>query len=281
MSLRHFKKNSLFSGIFFLIVFSLLALLDFSPELKGFETLVSLFIAFFTLYIVVDVLANIIATSYRGFYSLPREHFDNFTIGVTTASVLIKTASLFFLAFYFFEIDIQFFLTSLGLFSVALAWLLKDYVNNIIDGLIILFSENLKIKDYIIVDDYKGVINHITLLETELRTDEGDIVHIPNTLLLEKPVVNFSRGRVKTINYSFELEKKYFSKIEKLEKFLKDCIPDNFPEVMTRERFYFKIDEIKSDRMSISLQIPVGKYNFDLEEKIKKFISLKILAFIK
>jgi len=281
MSLRHFKKNSLFSGLFFLIVFSLLSLLEFPPDMKGFETLVSMFIAFFALYIVVDVFATIISTSYRRLYSLPKEHFDNFTIGVTTASVLIKAASLIFLIFFFFEIDVLFFITSLGLFSVALAWLLKDYVNNIIDGLIILFSENLKINDYIIVDDYKGVINHITLLETELRTDEGDIVHIPNTLLLEKPVVNFSRGRVKTISYHFELEKKYFSKVEKLEKFLKDCIPSNFPEVMTRERFYFKIDEIKSDKMNVSLQIPVGKYNFDLEEKIKKFISLKILNFIK
>lgn len=281
MSLRHFKKNSFFSGIFFLIIFSLLSLLDFSPELRGFETLVSLFVAFFAVYIIVDVFAIIIASSYRGFHSLPKEHFDNFTIGVTTASILIKAASLLFLAFFFFDIDLQFFLTSLGLFSVALAWLLKDYVNNIIDGLIILFSENLQIKDYIIVDGYKGVINHITLLETELRTDEGDIVHIPNTLLLDKPVINYSRGRVKTINYSFELEKKYFSRVEKLEKFLADSIPDAFPEVMTRERFYFKIENIQSDKMNISLQIPVGKYNFDLEEKIKKFISLKILKFIK
>ncbi len=281
MSLGNFKKKSFYSGIFFLIFFSLLSFLTLSPKYKGFEILILLFLTFFSVYLIVDIFAILLSTIYRTIYKLPKEHFDNFTIGVTTASLLIKASFLLFLTFFFFEIDLQFFLTSLGLFSVALAWLLKDYVNNIIDGLIILFSENLKINDYIIVDAYKGVINHITLLETELRTDEGDIVHIPNTLLLEKPVVNFSRGRVKTINYSFELEKKYFSKVEKLEKFLRDCIPDNFPEVMTKERFYFKIDEIKSNKMTISLQIPIGKYSFDLEENIKKFISLKILNFIK
>lgn len=53
-----------------------------------------------------------------------------------------------------------------------------------------------------------------------------------------------------------------------------------FDEVIDKDLFHFRISKITKEFAFIIFEIPVSKYNFKIEEKIKKFTSIKLMEFI-
>ena len=66
-------------------------------------------------------------------------------------------------------------------FLILLAF--KDIVPNFISGVMIKKKKSLKVGEFINILNTKGNIIKITLLETQIKTKEGDIIHIPNVLI--------------------------------------------------------------------------------------------------
>lgn len=62
--------------------------------------------------------------------------------------------------------------------------LLKDYVS----GYYLLFERHFRVGDRIVVDPFTGMITEIRLRVTMLKTDDGDVVVVPNSLLFSRPV---------------------------------------------------------------------------------------------
>lgn len=248
--------------------------------LNGLNLTFNFIIGILIINLIVDFSLLVIISSYRKKYKLPKEHYDNFTVGMTMLTYILKFLIFVYLLFYIFKIDVQVFFASLALFSVALAWLFKEYIDNLLDGIIISFSNNFKIKDYIKIDDYKGRINFITLQNIELKTDEGDIVYIPNTLILEKPVINYSKINFKTIDFEFSLPFYVLKNFKKLINYIEENVSKEFSEVLDKEKFDFKINEIEKNYIKVTLNIPVNRYNFAIEDKIKKHIGLIVIDFL-
>lgn len=58
-----------------------------------------------------------------------------------------------------------------------------DIIPNLISGIVIKKRKSLSIGQYINIMNTKGEIIEIKLFETLIKTKEGDIIHIPNSLL--------------------------------------------------------------------------------------------------
>ncbi len=65
---------------------------------------------------------------------------------------------------------------------------IKDFIPNIISGIILNKKRSLKIGDKIEVQNTKGKILEINLVETKIETSEKDIIWIPNSILLKNMV---------------------------------------------------------------------------------------------
>ena len=65
---------------------------------------------------------------------------------------------------------------------------IKDFVPNLLAGVSILKNEVVKVGDNIIVDGIKGKVVQVTLVETELKSKEGDIIWVPNNFLVKHVV---------------------------------------------------------------------------------------------
>lgn len=111
-------------------------------------------------------------------------------------------------------------------------------------------------------------------------TDEGDVVFIPNTLLFQREVVNYSKVKFKRIIYNFEIDKSLFPKIRKVEKSILRNLQKEFEEIIEEGKFSLKINTIDHEGASLSAEIPVKKYDFSTEFAIKKNISLSVMEFI-
>ena len=65
----------------------------------------------------------------------------------------------------------------------------KDFIPNLVSGLILHQKRNIKPGEKIEVNDIEGEVINITLIETKIRTKSGDIVYIPNSILTKNVVI--------------------------------------------------------------------------------------------
>ncbi len=72
------------------------------------------------------------------------------------------------------------------LVSVILS--VKDYIPNLIAGLSIYKREMIKLGDVIKVQDVKGKVIKISLIETHIQTRKKEIIHIPNSIITKNKV---------------------------------------------------------------------------------------------
>ncbi|ASC71687.1 mechanosensitive ion channel protein MscS [Halomicronema hongdechloris C2206] len=97
--------------------------------------------------------------------------------------------------------NLGFQLTSLGIIlgglGVGIGFGLQTITNDFVSGLIVLFERNLKVNDFIELDDHNfsglmGTIQEVKLRSTIIRTlDNGDVV-IPNNELISRRILNWS-----------------------------------------------------------------------------------------
>lgn len=68
----------------------------------------------------------------------------------------------------------------------------QSLVANLIAGFMISFSRRFNIGDTIDVEGHKGEVEEITLLHTQIKLEDGNHMLIPNKLLSELKIINFS-----------------------------------------------------------------------------------------
>jgi len=128
----------------------------------------------------------------------------NFLLGITWISNILNVIAALLALMFLFAINPLEFLTSLTIVAAAIAILSKDYVTNMINGLIIMFTDQFSLGDQIKIGDNTGKISDITLLNLVLKNENDDSIIIPNNLVFAAQVVNQNQKR-KNIKLYFEL----------------------------------------------------------------------------
>ena len=83
------------------------------------------------------------------------------------------------LAFPSFELaDI---IATLGVGSVAIGFAFQDIFKNFLAGIILLVEEPFRIGDEIVIGDYEGKVENISIRTTKIRTFTGERVLLPNS----------------------------------------------------------------------------------------------------
>lgn len=253
---------------------------EFVAKFKLLDLTVIILFYFSIVAVGLDFIKIIILSSYRKRNKLEVGKKDNITVGIERIYWLVVVLGWFFMLLYLNNIDMLSFFTTFALVSVAFSWIFKEYINNLIDGLLILFSSDFKIGDYVKISEFKGKIKDITFINSTLITDEGDLVFIPNSLILQKEVINFSKVKNKRIIYDFEIDKSLFPKIRKVEKSILKHLRHEFEEIIDSDSFYLKVNSVTHQGAELSAEISVKKYNFSIENEIEKNISLSVMEFI-
>jgi small-conductance mechanosensitive channel len=95
-------------------------------------------------------------------------------IGVWTVGILIACV----LAFPGLELgDI---ITTLGVGSVAIGFTFQDIFKNFLAGVILLAEEPFRIGDEVVIGDYQGKVENISMRTIRIRTYQGERVLLPN-----------------------------------------------------------------------------------------------------
>jgi small-conductance mechanosensitive channel len=120
----------------------------------------------------------------------PFEHIFYFIKNILHIFIFIAS-SIFALGI--FGVDVQGIITSLGLFSFALGFALKDVISNFLSGLFMFLYGPFKIGDTIIIDEYDGTVVQMdiryTVLERKTSDLETESCYIPNSYLTSAKII--------------------------------------------------------------------------------------------
>ena len=116
--------------------------------------------------------------------------------------------------------DISAFIASLGIGSLAIALAAKDALSNVFGSLTILLDKPFKINDWIKANDIEGTVESISFRSTCIRTFEQELVYIPNSLLANGPITNYSLREKRRITYNLGLT--YGTTINQMQKVVDD-----------------------------------------------------------
>jgi small-conductance mechanosensitive channel len=83
-------------------------------------------------------------------------------------------------------------LTTVGVIGLMLAFAVRDIASNFISGVLLILSKELLIGDAIEVNGVEGKIEKITVRTTSVRRYDGALVIVPNSMIVNEPVVDFS-----------------------------------------------------------------------------------------
>lgn len=79
-----------------------------------------------------------------------------------------------------------------GGLGIGIGFGLQDITKNFVSGLTLLFERTIKVGDFVEFDGLSGYVKAISLRSTVIRTREGGDVFVPNSILSENRILNWS-----------------------------------------------------------------------------------------
>ena len=114
--------------------------------------------------------------------------------------------------------DISAFIASLSIGSLAVAFAAKDALANVFGSMIILLDKPFKIGDWIKANGIEGIVESVSFRSTCIRTFPQELVYIPNSLLSNTPITNYTLRERRRIDFTLGLT--YGTTAAQIEEFI-------------------------------------------------------------
>ncbi|MFN7118681.1 MAG: mechanosensitive ion channel family protein [Saprospiraceae bacterium] len=217
---------------------------------------------------------------YRRRKQIPYSQPDNVVLGLQNIYYLLLSGATIVLVLAFMGIPPENLFTSLSLVAAAIAIVSKDYISEIISGMIISFSREISIGDYIKIGNHKGKIIDLNLTKIVFLNEDDDIMYIPNNTVFNSEIVNYTRKQIKRVNIEFEVDLKAIKNVEALEADLIEAIKD-YHEYIQPGSFALKIGDIKKDSLTLKFQYILNQINRELEQDIRRKTVRRVVNYVK
>jgi len=113
------------------------------------------------------------------------------------------------------DYDVSGFIAGLGLGGLALALAAQDAVSNVFGGIVIILDKPFDVGDWILTPSVEGTVEEMTFRSTRVRTFANAVVTVPNKVIANEAVTNWTRMEKRRI--FFRLGVTYTTPREKLQ----------------------------------------------------------------
>ena len=235
--------------------------------------------------LVIYSLARIIAESitmdsFRKFSNNDEDEGD----GISTFVVKIIRGLVYivatFIAILELGYDLSGLVTGLGISSVVITLAAQNLAKDLLGGFVIFTDKPFKVGDWIQFGDYEGTVEDITYRSTRLRTFENSIVNIPNSIIANSSIINWSKmekRRYKT-NLCIQID----TPLEKLEKFqrrVKEMLQER--DAIYDDSIIVKFDEIKDNGINVLVCSYTDSVDYPSYLAEKENINRKIMKILR
>lgn len=205
------------------------------------------FILFFILYRAVNEFSSIIHKFSSKLGKNISADIENFIIK-TLRIIVIVIGTMSVLQEW--GINISAFLASLGLVGMAFALAAKDTTANLFGSLVIFTDRPFSIGNWIETPNVEGMVEEIGIRSTKVRTFAQALVNVPNAVIANTAITNWSRMSKRRIKTRLGLT--YGTTTDQMENILKDIreMLKNHPDIH-QDNIMIHFDEFESSSLSI------------------------------
>jgi small-conductance mechanosensitive channel len=201
---------------------------------------------------------------------------DNFILGINRINSILDTVFLAMAFISLLNISLKELVFSVSIVAAAVALTFKDYVTNMINGLIIMFSDRLSLGDHIRMGDHEGKILDITLINMILQNEDSDMVIIPNSVVFSSVIINQSKQNTKKLSVEFDMLLSNGYTPEYLENHLNKVIVDYTANVV-QNGLSVKTISINKDVVVFKVMVLLKHYDKVKEREIRRAINTALI----
>lgn len=176
--------------------------------------------------------------------------------------------------------DLTGIIAGLGVGGVILTLAAQDTAKNLFGGLMLIIDKPFVVGDWIQTSNYEGIVEDITFRSTRIRTWDNSLANIPNGVLSNESIVNWSKMEKRKYKLDIKLDldtpmqtvKKVISKIY--------FMLINHPNVINNDT-YVKFDTIREDGINIMIYAFTNSIDYETFLNAKEKINENILEILE
>lgn len=158
-------------------------------------------------------------------------------LGRAIAMVIVAIGLFLILGILDLDKTLKTILAGAGVAGLAVGLALQGALTNTFSGVVLSYIKNVKNGDWIKTNGYEGAIVDVDFRALTLRQKDNNLVYIPNKLVIENPIKNFSATEKSRV--ILENGVAYDSNLEKVKELTTQIIIDNFDVPETPEDVLF------------------------------------------
>ena len=226
--------------------------------------------------LVVSVLRLVIIYWYIRKHKFKNNIKDNFILGINRIVSILNTVFFVIALITMFDVDPKEFVFSVSIVAAAIAVTFKDYITNMINGLIIMFSDRLSLGDHIKIGDNEGKILDITLINMILQNEDSDMVIVPNSIAFSSVIINQSKQNTKKLSVEFDMSLANGYTPEYIENYLNKTLDSYSANVVTKG-LTVKTLAINKDVAVFKAMVLLKHYDKVKEREIRRAINTALI----
>lgn len=207
----------------FNLFFSLLFLN--TPTIKALLQSMMVFNLFWFIFALAQALRSIIYTFTKKINNDLSYEVANFIIAIVRIIIITLGVGAILQVW---GINIAGLIAGLGIGGLAFALAAKDTVSNLFGSIALLLDKSIKIGEWIKIKDIEGVVEDIGMRTTKIRSFEKSLITLPNHIVANNPIENYSRRNSRRIKLNIGLSYRTTSlQVENIIAEIKNMLKNN------------------------------------------------------
>jgi small conductance mechanosensitive channel len=168
-------------------------------------------------------------------------------------------------------VDVSSFIAVLATAGFAIGMALQGSLSNFAGGILILFFKPFKVDEFIEAQGHIGKVESIQILNTILKTPDNKTVVIPNGILSNGVITNFTREKTRRIEFIFGVS--YRDDIKKVKKVLESIVKSD-KRILKEPSYLIAVKELGESSVNFVVRVWVNGSDywnvfFDMQETVK------------
>ena len=169
----------------------------------------------------------------------------------------------------------------LGIGGLAFALAAKDTAANLFGSIALLFDKSIRIGEWIKIDNVEGVVEDIGMRTTKIRSFGKSLIMLPNQVIANSPIENFSRRGIRRIKMTIGLTYNTNSKqIESILEEIKTMLRSH-KGIAQKETMLVNFKSFGASSLDIFIYTFSNTSNWEKYMDTKEDINLQIMKIVE
>lgn len=185
-----------------------------------------------------------------------------------------------FIVLTILNINVNGLIAGLGIGGLIVTLAAQDTAKNLFGGLVIFLDKPFSVGDWIQMDAYEGTIEDITFRTTRIRTFENSLVNVPNSIISDSSVINWSKMEKRRYKANIRIEiSTSIEQLKELKKKIIDMLHER--EGIIDDSIMVKFDNLNENGLNMLIYTYTDSVDYESYLSEVEDINYKIIKILK